>query len=75
MARKSMLTMASHFLLSLDHVWQHSVRDPHYTLDVDLDHVAHELLIHLVAVARVWIRQPVMALDGVSSVSTLAMSP
>jgi hypothetical protein len=70
-----MLTMASHFLSSLDHAWQHSVRDPRDALDVDLNQAVHQLLVHLMELARVWIRQPVVALDGVLSASTPATSP
>jgi hypothetical protein len=51
------------------------VCDPRDALDVDLDQATHQLLVHLVEVARVRIRQPVMALDGVLSASTLATSP
>jgi hypothetical protein len=70
-----MLTIASHFLSSLNHVWQHSVRDPRDALDVDLDQAALQLLIHLVEVVHIQIRQPVVALDGVLSASTSAASP
>jgi hypothetical protein len=69
------LIMATHFLLSLDHAWKHSVCDPHDVLDVDLDQATHQLLVHLVEVAHVRIRQPIVALDGVLSASTPAMSP
>jgi hypothetical protein len=75
-ALEPMLTMtSSHFLSSLDHVWQHNVLYPHDALDVDQDQDAHQLLAHLVEVARVWIRQSVVALDGVLSASTQATSP
>jgi hypothetical protein len=50
------------------------VCDPRDALDVDLDQATHQLLVHLVEVARVRIRQPVVALDGVLSASTLATS-
>jgi hypothetical protein len=46
-----MLAMASHFLSSINHVWQHNVRDLRDALDVDLDQAAHQLLVHLVEVA------------------------
>jgi hypothetical protein len=51
------------------------VRDPRDVLDADLDHVVHQLLVHLVEVARTRIRQPITALDGVLSASTPATSP
>jgi hypothetical protein len=70
-----MLTMVSHCLSSLDHAWQHNVCDPCDALDVDLDHAAHQLLVHIVEVAHVRIRQPVVALDGVLCASTPATSP
>ena len=69
------LTMVSHFLSSLHHAWQHNVCDPLDGLDVDLDQAAHQLLVHLVEVARVWTRQPVVALDGVLIASTSSTSP
>jgi hypothetical protein len=64
-ALELMLTMVSHFLSSFHHAWQHNVCDPLDALDVDLDQAARQLLVHLMEVARVRIRQPVMALDGV----------
>ena len=48
MALELVLTMASYFLSSLDHAWQHNVLDPRDALDVGLDQSAHQLLIHLV---------------------------
>lgn len=67
--------MASHLLSSLDHAWQHIVHAQRDALDVDIDQVAHQLLIHLMEIARVLIRQPLVPLDGVLSVSTPFTSP
>jgi hypothetical protein len=72
---KSVLTMASHFLSSLGHAWQHSVRDLRDTLDVDLDQVAHQLLVRLMEVACVRIIKLVVTLDGVLSASTPVRAP
>jgi hypothetical protein len=73
---ESMLTMvSSHFFSSLDYVWQHSVRDPRDALDVDPDQAAHQLLVHLIEVAGVWLRQLVVVVDGVLSASTPATNP
>jgi hypothetical protein len=44
--------------LPLDHAWQHGVGNPGDALDVDPDQAAHELLVHLVEVARVRVRDP-----------------
>jgi hypothetical protein len=63
-----MLTMASHSRVS-------SMRDPRDTLNIDLDQATHHLLVHLVEVARVRIKHPIVALDGVLSSSTSATSP
>jgi hypothetical protein len=74
-AMEAMFTMASHLLSSLDHAWQHIVHAQRDALDVDIDQVVHQLLVHLVEVARVLIRHPVVALDGVLSASTPTTSP
>ncbi|KAB8095825.1 hypothetical protein EE612_024041, partial [Oryza sativa] len=42
--------------LALHHAWEHGVGDPGERLDVEADEVAHQLLVHLVEVARVRVR-------------------
>ena len=44
--------------LPLDHAGEHGVGDPRDALDVDTDQAAHQLLVHLVEVARVRVGQP-----------------